>query len=343
MTRSAALIVINYKTAGLAADAIRTARAAYSAPLQVIVVDNSVDAREAEALRPIADVVIIAERNLGYAAAINRARQKTDAEALIVANPDVVFGAHSLDALLGVDAAVAGPALYWDDAYEWMLPQAELQTAAQVLDRALASRSRTWARKRDRRRIAARLAFWSRSDLREVQALSGSVLAIRTSAFDRAGGFDERFPLYFEENDFLRRVERPILYVPAARCRHIYNQSAGDSPEAAALYAISERVYLEKWNGRYVARVLKTIERPVTSTRATELGDEPIVARPGTVVEASPLSTFDMAAGHFPRSSAVTIPPSIWDNYRGNALYLRVIDRGTGSILANYVRTKIRI
>ena len=36
--------------------------------------------------------------------------------------------------------------------------------------------------------------------------LSGAVLAVRAADLDRAGGFDERFPLYFEETDFLRRI-----------------------------------------------------------------------------------------------------------------------------------------
>jgi GT2 family glycosyltransferase len=45
-------------------------------------------------------------------------------------------------------------------------------------------------------------------------------LAYRRSALEAAGGFDERFPLYFEENDFLRRVRGEIVYVPAARVRH---------------------------------------------------------------------------------------------------------------------------
>ena len=38
-----------------------------------------------------------------------------------------------------------------------------------------------------------------------------------------------------------------IAYVPAARCRHLYNQSASGSPDAAAKYAESERLYLRKW------------------------------------------------------------------------------------------------
>jgi N-acetylglucosaminyl-diphospho-decaprenol L-rhamnosyltransferase len=338
---SAALIVVNYRTSALAVDAIRSARAAFSGALQVVVVDNSVDDAEAQALRPHADVLIVSERNVGYAAAINRARKACDAASLIVANPDVVFAPSSLDALLGVGADVAGPALYWDDAHEWLLPPSELHTTAEVLDRAAASRSAAWARARDRRRVRARMKFWSLRDVTEVRALSGAVLAIRTTSFDRAQGFDERYPLYFEENDFLRRAAGRIVYVPQARCRHIYNQSAAGSAEAAAFYAASERAYLERWSGRFTASILKKLERPLPAADAVAMSGATVAARPGTWVEASPLASFDTAAGHRSTTDVVAVPDSIWKAYRASTLYLRVVDERTGAVLANHARSRM--
>jgi len=91
MPASASLIVVNYRSASLAVDAIRTARAASQTDLQVIVVDNSVDIGEAEALRAHAEILITPDQNLGYGAAINRARAKCDGEVLIVANADGFF------------------------------------------------------------------------------------------------------------------------------------------------------------------------------------------------------------------------------------------------------------
>src|SRR5882724_5631981 len=125
-TRS--LLIVNYRSAPLALDAIRTARAASSQPLQVVVVDNSVDPSEVELLHRDADVVIASPRNLGYAGGINLGRRACDGEVVIVSNPDVRFGEMAIDRLVEVDAAVAGPALFWDDRHEWMLPPAELHT-----------------------------------------------------------------------------------------------------------------------------------------------------------------------------------------------------------------------
>ena len=74
MATSCSLVLVNYHSAALAAEAIRTARAATQNPLQMIVVDNSVDPTEAAALRSHADVLLVPETNLGYGAAVNRAR-----------------------------------------------------------------------------------------------------------------------------------------------------------------------------------------------------------------------------------------------------------------------------
>lgn len=330
------LLVVNFRSAALAANAIRTAREASSSPLQVVAVDNSCDAREADALRYIADTLVVAETNRGYAGGINLGRRACEGETIVISNPDVVFGSRSIDLLHGAldgRTAVAGPALFWDEAHQWHLPPGDLLTAPQKLDQVLATRAREWARQRDARRFRHRVAFWSLDKTTHVRILSGAVMAVRARDFDDLGGFDERFPLYFEETDFLRRVaerRRRIAYVPAARVRHIYNQSASQTGEAAARYAESEWKYLEKWNGPFLARVLKKFER--SSAIPGEVEGSRAASR--IVTEASPISTFDTAAGHF--GHATDVPPDIRASLNGSELYLRHVDRDTAEVLATY-------
>jgi len=285
------------------------------------VVDNS---DEADALRGAADVYVPMGRNAGYAAAINRGRAVCDGDVIVAANPDVIFARGAIDALAETNAAVAGPALFWDDAHEWLLPPAELHTSSEVLGRSLATRSRAFARWRDRRRIRARMAFWSLTETTPVRALSGAVMAIRATAFDDAGGLDERFPLYFEENDFLRRVRGDVVYVPSARVRHLYNQSAGGSPEAAAFYALSEAAYLRKWGGR----LWKKFERPLPASGERVAEGR---VRGAILVEASPLPDFETAAGHFTNTWPIALPKDIRVH---TELYLRAVDRSTARVLA---------
>ncbi|HKR62586.1 MAG TPA: glycosyltransferase [Thermoanaerobaculia bacterium] len=335
------LLVVNYRSAALATEAIRTARAASSTQLQVVVVDNSCDAREADALRDSADKLIVADTNRGYAGGINLGRRACDGEILIVTNPDVRFDVDAIDRLAAAlnDAAVAGPALYWDDDYRWLLPPGDRYTASERVDAILASRAHSWFAERDRRRFRKRVAFWSLQRTTNVDVLSGAVMAIRADAFDDAEGFDERFGLYFEETDFLRRIAQQrerIAYVPVARCIHHHNQSASlIAEEAAAHYARSEMRYLEKWNGPFAARALKRLERPLPAQAAQRI-DGPIhIDRDDLVVEASPLPSFDTAAGCFASRGAIDVPATAWTV---PAIYLRTVVRRTGEVLATYVR-----
>ncbi len=341
------LLVVNYRSCALAAEAIRSARAASLTPLQVVVVDNSCDEREAAALRRHCDVLIASPVNRGYAGAINDGRRRCDGEVIVVSNPDVIYGERAIETLAGTLAGritVAGPALYWDESFRWILPPSDRHAGLGEVDRILASRSDTWWRARDRRRIRQRLAFWSAAGPLHVRAISGAVMAIRADAFDRAGGFDERFTLYFEENDFLRRIDErgeSIAYVPAAHCQHLYNQSASqESAKAGALYAESEAKYFAKWNGPLAARFLGKLRRPPGEHPAVPLRGA-LEVPAGHFVEISPDSSFQVAAGYFPDGAGrLDLPPAAWDAFHGDRLYLRTIERSTARVGTTYVRYK---
>lgn len=328
------LVVVNYRSAALAADAIRSARASTRAALHVVVVDNSRDAGEALAVQPHADFLLAAQANLGYAGAINAARPHCKGDIVILANPDVIFFDGAIDrlaeALADPGTAVAGPALYWDNALQWILPPSELHTLRGKADEVVASRWSVWRAMRSRRRLRRRLAFWRLAKTTPVPAISGAVMAIRLRDFDAAGGFDERFRLYFEETDFLRRLTklgRRVVYVPAAKCRHLYNQSAGaDAERAASLFLASEAAYFAKWYGRGVYRALKALERTTPAADQGPCSDPLELPAAGLVVEASPLSTFDPSAGFFPPSRIVHLPAEVWEAYRGDVLYVRAVD-----------------
>lgn len=344
------LVIVNFHSAILTAGAIRSARASSSEALDVVVIDNSLDESEIAALSSVgADRIIAAPRNLGYAAGLNLGRRHCRGGVMIASNPDVTFAAGAIDQLcdqLRQGAAVAGPLLTWDDAGCWLLPPSDLHTTLGRFSEAMASRSRYWFRRRDRSRTLARMAFWSLHRPTEVRALSGAVMAIRLDAFDDAGGFDERFPLYFEETDLLRRVAasgRRIVYAPGARCRHAYNQSAGQVADvASAAYQYSEQRYFEKWSGKLMTRTLKALARSPRAypARPLVLGEPIAIERRDVVVEASPLPGFATAAGYFPDSLRVDIPREVQQSLHGDKLYVRVVRRDSAEVVDVYVLTK---
>lgn len=339
------LVVVNYRTATLAREAFASARSSCSSAIEIIAVDNSESEVEASELRSAgADLVIAPPRNLGYGSGVNLGASNATGSVLIASNPDVIFHPGSIDALIAATdgQSIAGPALFWDRGCRWQLPPADLPSVRQKIAQLRATRNPRYARRRDAARTRARVRFWSLDATTEVDAVSGAVMAIPRRLFDRAGGFDERYFLYYEEMDLVRSVRRlggRVLYVPSSRCTHLYNQSAALSPAAAGHFSRSEEIYLRKWNGESLVRILQAYGKPLPdfepftpASRGETLVLDGI--EPGrAVVEASSLSTFETAAGTFSGSREVTIPPDILHGYSAPMLYVRATEKNTGRVV----------
>ncbi len=340
MSQGRTLVVVNYHSASLARRAIETARAASAAPLQVIVVDNSGDAAERERVATLgADVVIDAPDNPGYGEGANRGAAVSEGEVLIIANPDVAFAPRSIDLLAeglnGDRVAMTGPRFFWDAGERWFLPPADFPTRLRELDRLLAGRFTGWRRGWWRRGREARVRFWRSGAPADVEALSGAVLCARKRTLAEAGGFDRGFRLYFEEIDLMARLRAgggTLLHVPAARCHHVYNQSAGRTSTAATRYVESELRFLSKWYGERFARWAISRRAPLPSAARFEeaAGSEPLSLPAGEwLVEASPLEDFSTAAGAFSAGGEVRLPPDVLESLQGDELFVLATDLAT--------------
>lgn len=340
------LLIVNFRSAALTIHAIETARKASASPLEVVVVDNSCDEMELEVLHAAdIDHVIVAPSNIGFAAGVNLGLKRCRGETVVISNPDVVFDPSSIDRLsetLDSGATMCGPALYWDRAHEWLLPPSTVPGAWSKLQELAALRMPGLSQSNDRRRIQSRIEFWSLTETTEVEAISGAVICTRTNLLRQFGGFDERFRLYFEEIDLARRIGSDggsIFYVPGARCRHVYNQSARTVDTAADLYADSEIEYLRKWSGETIVAMMRHFGRPVSvkTDSVVQAREAPIDLAPydlsTVVVELSPLSGFESAAGHTPRTSSLRVPSEILHGVGDATLFARVIERKTCHVL----------
>lgn len=347
------LLIVNYRSAALTADAIESAVKTSTAPLQVVVVDNSCDPEETERLAGLpVDELIVAGSNGGYAGGINLGIERCRGEYVLISNPDVQFRPEAIDRLIATvraGAAMAGPKFVWDDEGKWILPPASAPTLVDKLSEIAGHYSSRHARKRSDDLLKERIRFWMLQETSVTSAISGAVMCMRTVDVRRFGGFDESFRLYFEEIDFMRRLQRSgrrIEYVPEAECRHLYNQSAGLLDHSPARYHASELRYFEKWSGMMAVRIMGLAGRgpaepfegepiPEGNVISLELPPEEVV------VEASPLPSFDSAAGYFPTASMIVMPSEILSSYRHENLYLRVVRRDTRETVNSWVLRKV--
>ncbi|HXI13620.1 MAG TPA: glycosyltransferase family 2 protein [Thermoanaerobaculia bacterium] len=343
---SRSLLVVNYNSAELTLGAVESARAASSEPLEVVIVDNSCSEDELARLHSMkAGTIVRSDRNHGYAGAINLGRPFCTGEIIIIANPDVVFARGSINLLCNVvteTGGVAGPRFSWDDGGEWLLPPANRASLASKFAQILSTHSAFIRSMRDRALARERLQFWLAASPHEVTTLSGAVLCVDAKLFDSLGGFDERFHLYFEENDFARRVSNHgarLTHVPSALCRHLFNQSAGRVPESLAAFARSENLFFRKWYGSWAVALMSLASSRARHSKKTAIeGSLLLESDPRKfLVELSPLPDFSSAVGYFPCEPTVAVPQEIVSTFIGSRLYLRTLLRKDLSVVAEHI------
>lgn len=340
-----AVILVHYHTPGLAAAAVEALRADLAAAglaAEWLLVDNGSDAAERSRLESLGVRRIDPGTNLGYAGGVNLGMSSCKAEAVVLMNPDVLVLPGCVPALLGrlqAGAAVAGPAFFWDRGRRLLLPPGEARGRREALLAVLAGRDERWAaRARRHWRRHARRHWESRAPLAS-HALSGGLLAIQRSAWERVGPFDEGFKLFFEETDWLLRAGRGGLrseYVPAAEAVHLYHQSAAAEPRAGQWFEESAQRFRRLHYGPWFASVLEALARRMPERRESDLPalpesglDLPRQADYPLWIEVSPnLAGFPAAAERIERPEGVwRLPEEIARRLPGAAWRIQVTDR----------------
>lgn len=198
--------------------------------VQVIAVDNgSADSGASAAVAAAREGVtfLALTDNWGYGGAVNRgvahAREAgLLGPAIFIANPDLVCEPGALAALADTlrnapaDLAAIGPRVLNRDGTVY--PSARrFPTLGVGIGHALLARiPNPWSRQ-------YRGSAHDTSLARDVDWLSGACLLVRTPWFDRVGGFDEGYFMYFEDVDLGRRLQRAggrCRYEPAATVVH---------------------------------------------------------------------------------------------------------------------------
>ncbi|MFY9823956.1 MAG: glycosyltransferase, partial [Thermoanaerobaculia bacterium] len=144
-----AIVLVHYHTPGLAAEALEALRADVSGlpglGIDWLLVDNGSNDEERALLATLPARRIDPGRNLGYAGGVNLGVAATDAELLLLMNPDVIVFPGCVTALLGRlldggNAAIAGPAFYWDHGRRMLMPPAERRSRREEISSVLARR-----------------------------------------------------------------------------------------------------------------------------------------------------------------------------------------------------------
>ncbi len=343
------LVVVSYRSAALAREAIagfRSGAEAAGEPAEVVVVENS---GEAEAFRAVADLTLDPGRNLGFAGGLNAGIAAARGDLLFLANPDLVFRPGSIAALAaavrgGREPVAAGPSFFLDDAMTIHAPPAEEPHPFDLLRRRISMNPRASDRpfrRRLRRALAAADAA-ARGEVRRAPALSGALVATTRGTLERVGPFDDAYPLYYEENDWQRRLRAAggtLLTVGSARVVHRFGRSTRQEPRSAAWFAESERRYFGRHFGERGRRGLDALAAvsPWPKPAPEFLGAAALgwPARGAVGVAISTLPWFSpFAWAPLPEGSSSWRPPAGFVEGLGGPCYARAVDPATAEVLA---------
>lgn len=231
-----AVVIVTYSPGETLERCLDTLEKATTRPYTVVLADNgSVDGAPEKAAARANVTLLHTGGNLGYGTAANRGVATLGPEYgwIVVANPDLEFGAGALDALL--DAGSRWPR---GGAFGPLIrePSGEIYPSARevpslgkgighaVVGRVWADNPWTRAYKQSATSVEERTAGW----------LSGSCLLMRRSAFDSVDGFDTRYFMYFEDVDLGDRLGKAgwqNVYVPSAEVVHIQGHSTAQASE----------------------------------------------------------------------------------------------------------------
>lgn len=122
------------------------------------------------------------------------------------------------------------------------------------------------------RLIKNNLGFDQNKKIREQKAslavdwVSGGAMMVRQDVFQKLGGFDEKFFLYWEDVDLCRRAGksgRNILYFPEIIVRHAGGQSFKNKAEQKEYYYSSQDYYFQKHFGKFSAGAIRLLRNIV--------------------------------------------------------------------------------
>jgi GT2 family glycosyltransferase len=263
--RSVTIVIPSYRDAAEVATLVASLRRTTDARLvEIIVADDASGPEHIEALHRIPGIRVVAgETNAGFAANANRGIAAADErQDVVVLNSDMV--AHSggwLESLQFVtsrskDIGIVGARLLYADG--------RIQFAGTVRNLGAPE----WFDHRYRFRSAG---FGPAQVAQPVLAVSGACMYLTRELLNRVGGFDERYPMAYEDVDLCLRAWEAgmtVTYWPSAVLTHLESATrgtlVGDREKA------SQRAFWERWGPFFDGRNVRIPEGALRVIYVTE-------------------------------------------------------------------------
>ena len=258
MRYDVAILIVTYNSARQIRACLRSVFAQRGhVAQQVILLDNaSTDGTLEIVRREYPEVEILAPGvNLGFAAGVNAAARRAQAEFLLLLNPDTEILDHAVDVVVDFARARPASALYGG---RTLKPDGSLEPSScwglpTLWSLAMFAFGLTTLAPRNRWLDPESLGRWPRDTVREVGMITGCFLLVEQKVWEGLGGFDERYFMYGEDVDLALRARAagwPSVLCPGAKVIHEVGQSsARPIDKLLLLYRGKVQLIRTHWRG----------------------------------------------------------------------------------------------
>ncbi|MFK8013441.1 MAG: glycosyltransferase family 2 protein [Marinicellaceae bacterium] len=246
------IIIVNYNTGDMLNQVVTKIIDCYSVE-SVIVVDNNSKDESMKLLQPHEKLqIIIRKENHGFAKSCNYGAKYTQSESLLFLNPDCLIECKDLDLLLidlnnNEKTGIVGCMVQNPDGTEQRASRRRLPTLIRSI--------KTFSGIEKMAKFFHGFAGVNMNHLhapnknQSVEAISGAFILIKYNVFKKLNGFDEKFPLHFEDLDLFKRclnIGNRIIFNPNVNAIHFQGLSSQSNPQVAVFKKMGLQRYFHK-------------------------------------------------------------------------------------------------
>ncbi|EOH86872.1 hypothetical protein UAS_01334 [Enterococcus asini ATCC 700915] len=224
---------------------------------ELFVYDNHSESAYVEKLKSFKFANIIeGSENTGFGHGHNEILLHQRGKYALICNPDIVIEEADLQVLLQKieetpNTVAAFPSVYNSDG----TPQYLIRKRLAVFDYLLRFLpSKTLKRIFEKRLSDFECRNLSNTEDTAIKMGSGCLMLVDLEKYKKIGGFDERFFMYFEDNDLCLRLASDgdsLLYVPSAKIVHHYGKGSHRSFKLFVIFIQSMIKFFNKWGWRF--------------------------------------------------------------------------------------------
>jgi GT2 family glycosyltransferase len=254
------VIIVNWNTCDILRNCLASIyKNTRNIQFEVIVIDNASSDGSADMIRTefLHAILIANTRNLGFAKANNQGLSIARGRYVLLLNSDTVLFDNAIEKIISfadshMQAGIFGCRI--------LNPDKSLQPTCFMFPSVLnAFLSSTYLYKLFQRSTffgRERISWWDRSDVREVDVVTGCFMLVRQEAIKKVGFMDERFFMYAEEADWCYRFKQAgykIMFTPDAEIIHLGGASSNQiKPQMVSQWRKSMLLYFKKHRSPFV-------------------------------------------------------------------------------------------